>query len=355
MYDPTFNSETLAWHLNAHDIQAFPLLNDDKQKELHITQAVALARNGFGSISLQIHKLRGASIYRSTSIQEDLVLRKAQQNLRRITNVRQSDRMEIIRCIKSLCREGVPYKVYKIDIKKFYESVDTAALAKNLERDIPTSPSSLLVLGTFFEALKIRGIAGLPRGLSISATLSEYLMRRFDEIATRTDGVHFYARYVDDMLIITKGDENPKTFIRNLSRKLPSGLKFNYSKTRFYNFLPYDKSITGTVENSFDFLGYQFSVYVVKNQSGSYERPITLDIAPKKIKRAKTRLVLAFRQFMSDGNFADLEDRIRVLTGNYSFFDHRKRVQRLAGVYYSYRLIDETSRGLNDLDQFLRV
>ncbi len=351
LYDSTFNSHTLQRQLRAHDIHTYPVLNDPVQRDAHVAQAVALARKGFQTLNLSSHELKGATIYQPSSIQEDLVLRKAQENLKRITSVKQSDRLDIIRCIQSLCAEGVPYRVYKIDIKKFYESVDTESLVNSLKQDIPNSPASLLVIGSFFGALTKLAIPGLPRGLAISAVLSEYLLRRFDKAAYRKEGVFYYARYVDDMLFITKGDEAPKQFFKLLSSKLPPGLGFNNSKTWTYDFLPYDKNNADKLENTFDFLGYQFAINTIsKNQ----ERTISLDIAPKKVKRAKTRLVVSFRRFISDGNFKDLEDRIKILTSNYSFFDHKEQVKRLAGIYYSYRLIDMPSNGLKELDIFLK-
>ena len=58
--------------------------------------------------------------------------------------------------------------------------------------------------------------------------------------------------------------------------------------------------------------------------------------------------------FNNGGKFDDLHDRIKILTSNYEFFDNRTGARRLAGVRYSYSLIDhKTSSALASLDLFL--
>ena len=43
---------------------------------------------------------------------------------------------------------------------------------------------------------------GLPRGIDISATLSELFMADLDSEIKKIDGIFFYARYVDDIIVI---------------------------------------------------------------------------------------------------------------------------------------------------------
>lgn len=42
---------------------------------------------------------------------------------------------------------------------------------------------------------------GLPRGLGISAVLSELRMKYFDLSLRRVEGVYYYARFVDDIIV----------------------------------------------------------------------------------------------------------------------------------------------------------
>lgn len=42
---------------------------------------------------------------------------------------------------------------------------------------------------------------GLPRGLSISSVMSELYMKYFDLRIRRLEGVYYYARFVDDIVV----------------------------------------------------------------------------------------------------------------------------------------------------------
>ena len=50
---------------------------------------------------------------------------------------------------------------------------------------------------------KVQQPNGLPRGLNISATLAELYMKDFDHNIVTTDGVFYYSRFVDDIIIFS--------------------------------------------------------------------------------------------------------------------------------------------------------
>ena len=59
-------------------------------------------------------------------------------------------------------------------------------------------------------------------------------------------------------------------------------------------------------------------------------------------------------QYLKDANFTDLRDRIKLITCNYRFFDHKKSQTRFAGHYHAYYPINIPSTSLAELDDFLR-
>ncbi len=58
-------------------------------------------------------------------------------------------------------------------------------------------------------------------------------------------------------------------------------------------------------------------------------------------------------QYLSDGSFQDLRDRVRILTCGYQFFDERQQKKRSAGLQHTYSLIDSNAPALAELDKFL--
>ncbi|MFN3807497.1 antiviral reverse transcriptase Drt3a [Asticcacaulis sp.] len=337
-------------------------MKDDNQllnaayKKAIIDQTISLARTGFTNLSLLESDLRGKKIYQTTTWPVELIFRKLVKNIHQRTGVRQNDRFEIVRSIRRLCEEGVSFRVYKADIKSFYETIDTSYVLKCLRDDFKTSPSNLKLLSSFFETLTGAAVRGLPRGLAISACLSEYAMREFDKSLFDDRKVFYYARYVDDMIIFTDGTEDSAKFLDDLGKKLPPGLKWNRKKTKPKDFKDsYAEKSEDVFVDKFQFLGFEFNVHKNSGPKRQRVRKVIVDISPNKISKMKTKLILSAREFISNGNFVLLERRIKLLTGNYTFYDHSRRQFRRAGFYYSYGMIDASiSKALDEVDLFLK-
>jgi hypothetical protein len=142
----------------------------------------------------------------------------------------------------SLLSQGTTFKAIKLDIKSFYETVDTEYMTQSLRADSAFSRQSVNLLESFFDAIRRQSLPGLPRGLSISATLAEYVMRDFDEILESQNGVRFYSRFVDDVILILDQDVDTAEIMRVAQASLPSGLNLNRLKSKPYFFLVTFKS-----------------------------------------------------------------------------------------------------------------
>ncbi|MDX5591981.1 antiviral reverse transcriptase Drt3a [Pseudovibrio sp. SPO723] len=350
MYDPTFGSAALARHLNKSDFLKQPALKSEAHKKALVTQAVITARNGFSSLPLTPNNLAGRTIYQVNDLACDLVLRKAAQNIRRITASKQGSRVEIVRRLKLFCEEGLPFTVAKMDIKSFYPSVDQDFLLNQLSKRLMTAPSTRSVVRSLIEQCKVNSVNGLPPGLAISAELSEFYMQDFDQRMREQLNAHYFARYVDDIVVILPELDNPNSLKAQIEEALPAGLKLNFSKSKIFPFKN-TKMKTPNVEHSFDYLGFKFSVFHT-DRGRPISRRVELDIAPSKVRKNKTRIVKSLLQYLSDGNFDDLRDRVRILTSGYQFFDERQQKKRSAGLQHTYNLINSNATALAELDKF---
>ncbi|MEQ8823943.1 MAG: antiviral reverse transcriptase Drt3a [Filomicrobium sp.] len=350
MYDPTFGSAALARHLTKSDFLKQPALRNDAHKEALVNRAVATARTGFATLPLTPNNVAGRTIYQVNDLACDLVLRKAAQNIRRITGSKQGSRIEIVRRLKLLCEEGLPFIVVKMDIKNFYPSVDQDFLSKQIRKRLMTAPSTRSVVRSLIEQLKINSVNGLPPGLAISVELSEFYMQDFDNRIREQMNAHYFARYVDDIVMILPRLDNPNSLETKIEEALPTGLKLNSSKSKIYPFNN-TKMKTPTVEHSFDYLGFKFSVFHT-DKARPTSRRIELDLASSKVRKNKTRIVKSLLQYLSDGHFDDLRDRVRILTSGYQFFDERRQKKQSAGLQHTYSLIESTAPALAELDRF---
>lgn len=236
MYDPTFGSASLARQLTKNDFRKQPALRVAQNKEAVVAQAVTTARNGFASLPLTTNDLVGRRIYQVNDLASDLVLRKAAQNIRRITGAKQGNRMEIIRRLKLFCEEGMPFTIAKMDIKNFYPSIDQDSLSSQLKRRLLTAPSTRAVLGSFIDQCKGNSVVGIPPGLAISAELSEFYLQDFDRDMREKLAAHYFARYVDDIILVLPELDSETKLKKEIEDALPNGLRLNFMKSKVFVF-----------------------------------------------------------------------------------------------------------------------
>jgi hypothetical protein len=355
LYDFAFDKRNLSREFIRADFKTDVQLLDEAYRLNLVKNALAQAANGLTNFSLSKAKLRGKPVYQLAHLEHALILRKFSRNIKRLTKVKQSDRNTITKCLKALLSEGHCFRVYKLDLRSFYESIERSDIERLFMQDRGLSPPMLHVFQSFSSQLSAANVEGLPRGLAVSAVLSEYVMRGFDQSVKSVENVYYYARYVDDIVVITTGSENEGLFLKELRKNLPAGIQLNNDKTKAIEFnQPSTTAANNAVENCVDFLGYRFTVHRIM-KGKPLTRQVYADISQNKTTRLKTRIVLSALQFIRDKNFVDLYDRIRVLTGNYNVYDLERKVRRNVGIYYNYRFVDVGhSTALKELDAFLK-
>ena len=361
MFDQSFNIQTLSRMVRRSDFKKNPTLVNPRIRLAYLKDAIKSAQNGFGkSDPLERYHLDGKQAYRIKFFEDELVIRHLGENIERAGGASPPSREFVIANLVHLLSEGVPYRLYRLDVKSFYESFSTIDVAKTVSAHPDISPVSKRLLGTLLSTYSSSGGQGLPRGLALSAVLSEFMMVDFDSRIATMPGVYFVGRYVDDIVAITSGEENVSSFVGAVASLLPSGLSLHGTKRSILT--AHDivtPGATATKLFAFDYLGYQFTVNEpgkVKGQSrGSYSRDVVIDIANSKIRRIKTRIVRSFLAFKKTSDFDMLELRLKFLTSNFSIKDFNRNRYKLAGIYFSYpQVTRESAKGLRKLDLFLK-
>lgn len=326
------------------------------------------------------------SFYLTNELKDKLVLRKLNDNIKRIYKDEQANRRLIISQIITLLSETYPHWIIKTDISAFFESINRNRIIQKFKDDSILSYQSMHLLQKIFSNSSLATSAGLPRGMNISSSLSEIYMRKFDRWVRKYDGVYYYARFVDDIIIFSHNKQDSIALLKDLNYQLEiltPGLKINESKTDLYegkNLKLLDK-ITGnaaTKKKELEYLGYLFKkvdenlrlpdfkkftsieklrytidnfTSVIVNESINYiqfdninEKPkpiLKVSIADKKIRKIKSRIIKAFLGFGKDKNFELLKKRIKFLTGNYSIKHSELGNDLRAGMYYNYSNVND--------------
>lgn len=169
----------------------------------------------------------------SDSLDEVLVLRRINENIRRAYSVKAPDRDHAIRTLSQALAEGTDKQVFRLDIKSCFESIRLGRVRARLIKDGLVSFQTLALLDEFFGALRAnpnyRQKRGLPRGLAISGTLAEIYLTEFESRIRLIEGVYLVLRYVDDLVVVSsRVDASLSKDVKKIASDLR--LKFNVKK-----------------------------------------------------------------------------------------------------------------------------
>lgn len=300
------------------------------------------------NMSHQNEYLRNNHPYDSIErIAQDLIVRKLSNTIGSIFCARQSDRHANIRFLKGYLKSHCIVKnksvfILRLDIRKFYPSIDQDKIIDQLRETSRLSSESIWLL----EEILKKSTSGLPLGVSISAPLSEFAMDFFDKSLLRLNGIWYYNRYVDDIIIICADQNIADKIWKDIPSKLKKiGLEPNRKKSKQIIFGK-GNPVANYEYNEMTYLGYKF-----KYQNDK----LTVLISDRKINEIKRRIVASFYSWISHRDFNLLCDRLKFLTGNSRFINIKDSVPTLCGLKQNYPLISEEGKSaLIDLDRFMK-
>ncbi|QUD93069.1 antiviral reverse transcriptase Drt3a [Vibrio parahaemolyticus] len=328
------------------------LLSSSKKNET-INLAFQKAQADQPSFPIKKIKRNGKDCYNVTGFENVLLSRNLANNVRAVLPKSKS-RNQISRQLVQHLKEGTSYRIYRLDIKSFFESVSHATIEKSLESNLISSQTKLLIM-SILENSNFINQCGLPRGLEFSPPLAELILGDFDSTLIKSEDVFYYCRYVDDIIIVTTGFESSKNFLKYIKSLLPKELSLNYNKQKIIH-VDKRQSSALTVA-SFDYLGYLYTVRDTdipgKTKSARF-REVDVSLSSSRVKRIKTRLSRALYCYSKDGDFELLKNRIIFLTSNRIMKDKKSSRVIATGVYYNNVNITDNGQSLQELDIFFK-
>lgn len=275
------------------------------------------------------------------------VVKQLQYNIRKIYELKQSNRHDLASQLRNTVATTFPLEVVRTDISSFYESIDRRRLLERLEGDqLLSSSSKKYIRQILLSYESITGTTnGIPRGVGISAYLAEFYMRPIDREIKDIRGLILYCRYIDDIAaifarphegnVIGSYESKVATIISN------HGLSHNAQKTISF-------TLGGTQQNEFEYLGYRFLL--------GHGR-CNLHLSQSKIQKYKTRINAAFDEYERESSvnsrraYRELVSRVKFLTGNTRLVNSKSTA--VTGTYYNNPMITDTS-SFNVLDTLLK-
>lgn len=325
----------------------------------------------------------GKQLYIAENTPENFfVLKQLQRNIYKTFSAKQSNRKIIISQLKLSLDDNFPKVVVRTDIKSYYESIPHRQLIARIDENSLLSYTSKSIikdiLNQYWKILVSDGIkkdtderVGVPRGLGISAYLSELYLSDFDKAISSLANVTYYARYVDDIVVIftpNNRTENRKSqYYKERIEKIINKHKLlmNTDKTSVYDFRKSSKDRKTSKKYEINYLGYKFII--------SYKKKLKEDkpyiskeknqicMSDAKLERNKNKIKEAFINFEKNiVRYSDRErktnklliQRIKILTHNFQLYRRKSFV--FVGIYFSNEFLTSES-DLKILDELLKT
>ena len=363
MLDQNFSPANLEKFIySKSDLIRLKLGRDEVERKKKLTELSYRLEDEFLFSGIRSRKVNGKVVHTPEEGGEALLLRKLNDNLVRVFGIRQCNRADTTKQIYTLLQEANPFTVFRLDVKGFYEHISLEETLKPLYNSTVLSPTSKKILKAIESDRRF--LNRLPRGLNISASLSELKMRNFDRAVSELEDIYFYARYVDDIFVFSYKSDFELERITNL---LPSGLYANSEKSyvkrvdcrNLQSLKNNPCAITCkckpdlALNHAVEYLGYQYNFSDVPYSAKGKPREVSVTLSARKIQKIKTRIMKSFLSHIRNPGFELLESRLRFLTGNCEFLVKGNVIVR-SGLAYNFPLLEEDDESLKELTIFQR-
>lgn len=158
---------------------------------------------------------------------------------------------DIQKTMKHLEHTWGDYYILKMDVRKYFYSINKSVLLKILERKIKDPKLMWLIKEIIYSD---EGDVGLPIGNYTSQLFANIYLNEVDQYIKRELHIKYYFRYMDDSVLFVKTKEEAKDTLAKISKFLDEKLHLELNqKTQIF------KSKQGV-----NFCGYKINAYRLK-------------------------------------------------------------------------------------------
>lgn len=307
-------------------------------------------QSGRFSPNLKISYAKGKEVIVAGDYITSLISKKIKDDVLKIYKCYPADLNTTLVRLQSVLKEGVTSFVIRTDIHHFFETIHQDYILTKLSGDRLLPPLTEKLLRQFFYEYNklacLEAPIGLPRGIAFSSCLSELYMRGIDKKIQELPGIYYYARYVDDIVIVCLKNgqmTNANQYMDEISKLCNKvELSINNDKTQCLNIQ--------SGEGCFDYLGYSFFL-----KPGD----VALCLPQYKYDRYKHLIDILVSHYNevsllhTKGRISPLRELVRyleVLTSNSHMTGRKSFVS--TGIFYSHSLMTDLSQW-KELDAYL--
>lgn len=254
----------------------------DELKEKELRERAKVIGSGTAAYSIKQQLVNDHQTYVADGVNAVIICQIIKQELRRSYKLMPADRDTIVGQIIALLDNPMPKVVIRADIHHFFETIPQNSLLERIENDGFLSHRTVKYLKGFlfrYNELSNDGQRiGVPRGLAFSSDLAELCMKPIDVAIKEIDGVYYYKRYVDDIILVadpTKGA--PEEYWQKID-EIISQRQFKLHQDTGKRHLATIGG--GTGDDTFEYLGYSFCYsqgkLAVRMSERRYQKYITL-------------------------------------------------------------------------------
>lgn len=167
--------------------------------------------------------------------------------------------------------------IIKLDIRKFFYTIDRSVLKKLLPKKIKCK-STLELLYEIIDSANVIDPLGLPLGNLLSQLCANMYMNELDQYCKRKLSLKYYVRYADDVIVIVKNKDEANRILISMIEFLKSTLKLNVNEKKTKIF-PVEQGVNA----------YGFKIYKTHR--------LLRDDSKKKIKRKAKKM----RRLIAEG------------------------------------------------------
>jgi len=144
---------------------------------------------------------------------------------------------------KAYWQYGEDATIIKLDLKKFFYSIDRSVTKREFSRYIKCQ-DTLDLIYKIIDSADLISELGLPLGNTLSQIGANLTLNPLDNYAKRDLSLKYYVRYADDIFIIVESKEKAKETLLEIKNYIENelNLKLNKRKTKIF---PIDQGVNG--------------------------------------------------------------------------------------------------------------
>lgn len=213
---------------------------------------------------------------------------------------------------KAKWQYGESAYIIKIDIRKFFYTIDRQILKDEFKRKIKCKKTLGLLFKIIDSADEISPL-GLPLGNTLSQLGANVYMNKVDQFAKRVLGLKYYARYADDIIIVVESKEKACEVLSAITGFIMQELRLspNENKTKIY-----------PINQGVNVVGYKiYSTHMLLRNDSKKKVKRKIRAMPKLIVEGRLTVKKAEQMLNSWGGHAEHADSYNFIVSLLERFD----------------------------------